>query len=144
MWYHKMVDFVLAEGGFDMKNPLKICSVAGILLLMFLCLYLTASRISFVRWVSAAEGTSNSSILSDKDWKIELDENTQTGAHEFDFIQKSLSSTDITDNGHFLLITGIILAVLGVTGVAFFSFCLYKLCKNTKKHRKKRSATHYK
>lgn len=129
-----------------MKNPLKICSVAGILLLMLLGLYLTAPRISFGRFIVAAEGTSTStgSNLSDEDWKIELNENTQTGAHEFDFIQKSLSSADLTDNGHFLLIAGIILAVLGVAGIAFFSFCLYKLCKNTKKHRKKRSATHYK
>lgn len=129
-----------------MKNPLKFCSVTAIFLLMLLGLYLTAPRISFVRWVAAAEeaSTSNEPKLSDEDWKIELNENTPSGSQEFDFIQKSMSSSDSTDNGLFLLITGIILTVLGVAGVAFFSFCLYKLCKNTKKHRKKRSATHYK
>lgn len=129
-----------------MKNPLKICSVVVMLLLMLFGLYLAAPKVSFGQWIAAAEGTSTSTgtALPDEDWKIELNESTQAGSHEFDFIQKNLPSSDLTDNGHILLISGIILAVLGVAGIIFFSFCLYKLCKNTKKHRKKRSAARYK
>lgn len=91
----------------------------------------------FVKNVVAEETASQTSEeLSDKDWKIELDENTQKGSKEFDFIQKNLASADLSDNGHFLLISGIILVILSFVGVIFFSFCLYKLCKNAKKHPK--------
>ena len=130
-----------------MKKSLKICSIVLMILFMIFGLYLTAPKISFGQHIATATGsasTSNSTKPTNDAWKIELNENTQTGSHEFDFIQKNLASADLTDNGHFLLIAGIILVVLGIAGVIFFSFCLYKLSKNTKRHLKKGGATRYK
>ena len=89
--------------------------------------------------IASAEESNNknSEKLSEEDLKIELNENTQKGSNEFDFIQRNLASSDLADNGHFLLITGIVLVVLSIAGIIFFSFCLYKLCRNTKKRLKK-------
>lgn len=93
----------------------------------------------FLKMVSAEEASMQDSKLTAEDWKIELDENVKNGSKEFDFIQKSIGSSNLADNGHFLLIGGIILIFLSVVGGVFFSFCLYKLCKNTKRASKKKS-----
>lgn len=82
--------------------------------------------------------TAENEILSDEDWKIELEENNQKGAKEFDFIQSNLASSDLADNGYFLLILGILLIVISGAGIVFFSICLYKICKNTKKRKANR------
>ena len=91
-----------------------------------------------LRIVSAEESTSQSDEeLSEEDWKIELNESTQKGSKEFGFIQRNLASSDLADNGHFLL-----MVVLSVTGTMFFSFCLYKLCQNTKRCTERRYTRH--
>ena len=64
------------------------------------------------------------------------------GSKEFGFIQRNLASSDLADNGHFLLIIGVVLVVLSVTGTMFFSFCLYKLCQNTKRCTERRYTRH--
>lgn len=83
--------------------------------------------------VAEENSSQNSEKLSDEDWKIELNDDTKKGSKEFGFIQKNLASSSLADNGHFLLIAGIILIVISVSGIIFFSFCLHKLHKNTKK-----------
>lgn len=92
-----------------------------------------------------AETEQTGEKLSQEDWKIELNEDTEKGSKEFDFIQKSLASSDLADNGYFLLIIGIILVVISVLGITFFSICLYKLCKRRKncKPKKQKSKHRY-
>ena len=75
--------------------------------------------------------------LSPDDWKIDLDDDIKKENREFDFIQKNLASSDLADNGHLLLAIGIFLIAISVLGTIFFSFCLYKSCKNTKRLKNK-------
>ena len=75
--------------------------------------------------------------LSPDDWKIVLDDDIKKENREFDFIQKNLASSDLADNGHLLMFIGIFLIAISVFGTIFFSFCLYKLCKNTKRFKNK-------
>lgn len=125
-----------------MKKAIKIFC----LIFLFVTMLPVSTQVSTTgeintKIASAEESNNqNSEKLSEEDWKIELNENTQKGSKEFDFIQKNLASSDLADNGHFLLITGIILVVLAVSGIIFFSFCLYKLCRNTKKRLKSKGA----
>lgn len=80
--------------------------------------------------------------LSLDDWKIEIDE--KKSSNEFGFIQKNLDSSNLADNGQFLLITGITLLVLSGVGAIFFSICLYKLLrKSTQKNSFKRAGARY-
>ena len=118
-----------------MKKVIKVLSLI-ILFMTMLLVQVNTNKIGKVglRIVSAEESTSQSDEeLSEEDWKIELNESTQKGSKEFGFIQRNLASSDLADNGHFLLIIGVVLVVLSVTGTMFFSFCLYKLCQNTKR-----------
>lgn len=66
--------------------------------------------------------------LSPDDWKIVIDE--KKASNDFRFIQKNLDSSNLADNGQFLLVTGIILLVLSGLGIVGFSFCFYKLFKS--------------
>lgn len=121
-----------------MKKAIKVLSF----IVLFIATLLLPTNINkmgeiSVNMASAEENVSESDEkLSEEDWKIELNENTQKGSQEFDFIQRNLASSDLADNGHLLLITGIVLVVLAVAGVIFFSFCLYKLCQNKKRYAK--------
>ena len=125
-----------------MKKAIKVFC----LIFLFVTMLPVSTQVSKIgeittKIVSAEESNNqNSEKLSEEDWKIELDENTQNGSKEFEFIQKNLASSDLADNGHFLLITGIVLVVLSIAGIIFFSFCLYKLCRNTKKHPRNKRA----
>ena len=81
--------------------------------------------------------------LSPDDWKIVIDE--KKSSNEFGFIQKNLDSSNLADNGQFLLIAGITLLLLSGVGVIFFSLCLYKLRrKSPQKRAAKRGGTRYK
>ena len=109
-----------------MKKVIKVLSLI-ILFMTMLLVQVNTNKIGKVglRIVSAEESTSQSDEeLSEEDWKIELNESTQKGSKEFGFIQRNLASSDLADNGHFLLIIGVVLVVLSVTGTMFFSFCL--------------------
>ena len=127
-----------------MKKVIKVLSLI-ILFMTMLLVQVNTNKIGKVglRIVSAEESTSQSDEeLSEEDWKIELNESTQKGSKEFGFIQRNLASSDLADNGHFLLIIGVVLVVLSVTGTMFFSFCLYKLCQNTKRCTERRYMRH--
>ena len=127
-----------------MKKVIKVLSLI-ILFMTMLLVKVNTNKIGKVglRIVSAEESTSQSDEeLSEEDWKIELNESTQKGSKEFGFIQRNLASSDLADNGHFLLIIGVVLVVLSVTGTMFFSFCLYKLCQNTKRCTERRYMRH--
>ncbi|MEI3541506.1 MAG: hypothetical protein V8P98_01700 [Acutalibacteraceae bacterium] len=127
-----------------MKKVIKVLSLI-ILFMTMLLVQVNTNKIGKVglRIVSAEESTSQSDEeLSEEDWKIELNESTQKGSKEFGFIQRNLASSDLADNGHFLLIIGVVLVVLSVTGTMFFSFCLYKLCQNTKRCTERRYTRH--
>ncbi len=69
--------------------------------------------------------------LSPDDWKIVIDE--KKSSNEFGFIQTNLDSSNLADNGQFLLIAGIILLVLSGLGIVGFSLCFYKLLKYSAK-----------
>ena len=88
--------------------------------------------------------TQQEGTLSAESGKMSFDNDTKKENREFDFIQKNLASSDLTDNGHLLLATGIFLIAISVVGTIFFTFCLYKLCKNTKKRLKNKYGTRYK
>lgn len=125
-----------------MKKMIKILSL--IILFITTLLFITNTNKAgeiIVNTASAEENVNeNDEKLSKEDWKIELNENTQKGSQEFDFIQKNLASSDLADNGHILLIAGISLIALAVVGIIFFSFCLYKLCQNKKSALKSKGA----
>ena len=127
-----------------MKKVIKVLSLI-ILFITMLLVQVNTNKIGEVglRIVSAEESTSQSDEeLSEEDWKIELNESTQKGSKEFGFIQRNLASSDLSDNGHFLLIIGVVLVVLSVAGIMFFSFCLYKLCQNTRRCTERRYTRH--
>lgn len=124
-----------------MKRLKTICRVIFLAILLFLTIPVVTTR-------AAAENTqfkplSQESQLSPDDWKIEIDE--KKSSNEFGFIQKNLDSSNLADNGQFLLIAGISLLVLSGGGVSFFSLCLYNLLrKSTQKSTTKRGGTRYK
>lgn len=74
--------------------------------------------------------TTNSSNISNEDWKIVVDD--KNDSKEFSFIQKNLESSNLADNGNFLLISGIILIILSLFGIIFFSIKLYKISNKNK------------
>ena len=85
--------------------------------------------------------TSNSNTLSNEDWKIVVDD--KNDSNEFSFIQKNLESSNLADNGYFLLIAGIILITLSLLGIVFFSVKLYKISKGKNYKNKRHKASHY-
>lgn len=122
-----------------MKKVIKFFSTVVLVLEMIYIPIKVVNLTNNIVKVAQAEenGTKLSEKLSDGDWKIELNEGTQKGEKEFDFIQKNINSDDLADNGHFLLIIGTILVNLAAVGVIFFSICLYKLCSKNKKRKKR-------
>ena len=116
------------------KKFLRLLILLTLILLPTVTMSLSgAAAKSSITKTAATTTTKPEENLTADDWKIELDESTQSGNKEFDFIQNNLASSDLADNGQFLLICGFALVVLAAGGVVFFTFCLYKLCKNTKK-----------
>ena len=85
-----------------MKRLKTICRVIFLAILLFLTIPGVTTR-------AAAENTqfkplSQESQLSPDDWKIEIDE--KKSSNEFGFIQKNLDSSNLADNGQFLISQG--------------------------------------
>lgn len=99
-----------------MKKASKmICFI--VVYLMMTSFFIVTNNVN-AQTITAEESTNQASEKpTAEDWKIELDDNIQKDAKEFDFIQKSLASSGLADNGHFLLVTGIVLVILGISGV---------------------------
>ncbi len=114
---------------------------------VLLFLLIAVSPFTLCRLEAANETSTKTSIqetqLSDNDWEVVIDE--KKSSNEFEFIQRNLESSNLTDNGQFLLVGGIILLVLSGTGIIFFSVYMYRLCKMSSVKRKpKRRGSRYK
>ena len=124
-----------------MKRLKIICRVTFLAILLFLAMPVGATSASAKN--IQIKPVSQDSQLSPDDWKIVIDE--KKSSNEFGFIQKNLDSSNLADNGQFLLIAGITLLVLSGAGVIFFSLCLYKLLrKSSQKSTTKRGGSRYK
>ena len=123
-----------------MKRLKTICRVTFLAVLLFWAMpVVTSVATKNTRF----KQLSQESQLSPDDWKIVIDE--KKSSNEFGFIQKNLDSSNLADNGQFLLIAGITLLVISGAGVVFFSLCLYKLLrKSPQKSTTKRGGSRYK
>ncbi len=123
-----------------MKKLKTICRVTFLAVLLFFApVGITSASVENTQFKSLSQ----ESQLSPDDWKIVIDE--KKSSNEFGFIQKNLDSSNLADNGQFLLIAGITLLVLSGAGIIFFSLCLYKLLKNSpQKNTTRQCGTRYK
>ena len=123
-----------------MKRLKTICRVTFLAVLLFWAMPVVTSVATKNTQIKPL---SQDSQLSPDDWKIVIDD--KKSSNEFGFIQKNLDSSNLADNGQFLLIAGITLLVLSGSGAIFFSLCLCKLLRTSlQKSTTKQCGTRYK
>ncbi len=107
-----------------MKKFLYALSLISLICMIYICpvkyLYAEENHNDFSSTSSSSGGANNS-------WEIIIDE--KKDSNEFESIQNDISSSDLGDNGYFLLLIGTILIIFPILGTIYFSIQLYKTFK---------------
>lgn len=107
-----------------MKKTFYILSLISLMCMIYICPMQYSYAIEDFNNLSNASSSNESSNNS---WEIVIDKNKDS--NEFEGIQNDVASSDLADNGYFLLLIGTILIILSIIGTIYFSVQLYKTCK---------------